>query len=71
MPFVTTKPETRLEPVGAYSRIASGFSAVSNRRRAYLDAIDRLVIEEIPRGARSLLDIGHKPSLVSAAEWDS
>jgi len=31
---------------------------LSERRRAYLDRIDQIVISEIPQGTRSLLDIG-------------
>jgi SAM-dependent methyltransferase len=46
------------EPVAAYDRIASEFARISDERRAYLDAIERLVIAEIPPGARSLLDVG-------------
>jgi hypothetical protein len=47
-----------LEPVEAYDRIAPEFARLSDRRRAYLDRIDQIVVSEIPRGSRSLLDIG-------------
>jgi SAM-dependent methyltransferase len=46
------------EPVTAYDRIASEFARISNERRAYLNAIERLAIAEIPPGSRSLLDVG-------------
>ncbi len=46
------------EPVAAYDRIASEFARISDERRAYLDGIERLVIAEIPRTARRLLDVG-------------
>jgi SAM-dependent methyltransferase len=46
------------EPVAAYDRIAPEFARISEQRRAYLDGIERLVIAEIPSGARSLLDVG-------------
>jgi len=47
-----------LEPVEAYDRIAPEFARLSHRRRAYLDRVDQLVVSEIHRGGRSLLDIG-------------
>jgi len=43
-----------LEPVNAYSEIASRYAEISQRRRAYLDAIERLIVTP----ARSLLDVG-------------
>jgi SAM-dependent methyltransferase len=46
------------EPVAAYDRIASEFARISEERRAYLDGIERLVIAEVPRTARRLLDVG-------------
>jgi SAM-dependent methyltransferase len=42
----------------AYDRLAPEFAQVSQRRRAYLDAIDQLVISEIPAGVQAFLDIG-------------
>ncbi|MGO4880884.1 MAG: class I SAM-dependent methyltransferase [Bryobacteraceae bacterium] len=42
----------------AYDVIAPVYGRISEQRRAYLNAIDRLVIAEIPPGARSLLDVG-------------
>jgi SAM-dependent methyltransferase len=47
-----------LEPVQAYDRIAPEFAQLSDRRRAYLDGIDQIVVSEIPPASRSLLDIG-------------
>jgi SAM-dependent methyltransferase len=46
------------EPVAAYDRIACEFARISEDRRAYLEGIERLVIGEIPRDARTLLDVG-------------
>lgn len=50
--------ENLLDPVDAYDCLAPVFAEISDRRRAYLDAIDRLIVSEIPRGSRSLLDVG-------------
>ncbi len=47
-----------LDPVDAYDRIGPVFARIAQQRRAYLDAIDRLVISGIPAGARSMLDVG-------------
>lgn len=44
--------------MAAYDRIASAFPRLAAERRAYLDRVDGLVISEIPRGSRSLLDVG-------------
>ena len=46
------------DPVDAYDRIAPHFAHLSAGRSAYLDRIEKLVVAEIPGGARSLLDIG-------------
>ena len=46
------------DPVAAYDRIASVYGRISDERRAYLDAVERLIIAEIPAGSRSLLDVG-------------
>jgi 2-polyprenyl-3-methyl-5-hydroxy-6-metoxy-1,4-benzoquinol methylase len=56
-PPVLTADEL-LDPVAAYDRIAPVYSRLAKQREAYLDAIDRLVIAEIPPGSRSLLDVG-------------
>src|SRR5579862_5512872 len=47
-----------LDPVAAYDLIAPVFSRIAEKRRAYLESIDRLVISEIPPGSRSMLDVG-------------
>jgi 2-polyprenyl-3-methyl-5-hydroxy-6-metoxy-1,4-benzoquinol methylase len=47
-----------LDPVAAYDQIGPAFARIAERRRSYLDSIDRLVISEIPLGSRSLLDVG-------------
>jgi SAM-dependent methyltransferase len=45
------------DPVEAYTRLAPVFPEIANRRRAYLDAVERLIAESIG-SAGSLLDIG-------------
>jgi SAM-dependent methyltransferase len=47
-----------LDPVAAYDRIGPVFARIAEKRRSYLDSIDRLVISGIPPGSRSLLDVG-------------
>ena len=47
-----------LDPVAAYDRIAPSYAQLSEQRRAYLDAVERLIVAAIPAGSRSLLDIG-------------
>ena len=47
-----------LDPVAAYDRIAPAFARIAEKRRSYLDSIDRLVIAGIPPGSRSMLDVG-------------
>jgi SAM-dependent methyltransferase len=47
-----------LDPVAAYDRIAPIYARLADQRRAYLDAVDRLVVAGIPPGSRSLLDVG-------------
>ena len=42
----------------AYDLIAPVFPRLAERRRPYLDGIDRLVLSEMPPGACSLLDVG-------------
>lgn len=62
--FLERQPHGAKTPSGlkpapqVYDRIAPVFWQVADRRRAYLDAIDRIVISQIPRGSRSLLDVG-------------
>ena len=47
-----------LDPVEAYDRIAEAFPRLSEQRRAYLEAVDGIIVAAIPQGSRSLLDIG-------------
>ena len=47
-----------LDPIAAYDRIAPIYADLSRSRKAYLEKIEELVIARVPRGARSLLDIG-------------
>jgi 2-polyprenyl-3-methyl-5-hydroxy-6-metoxy-1,4-benzoquinol methylase len=47
-----------LDPIAAYDLVAPAFARLSDQRRAYLDAIERLVATAIPTGSRSLLDAG-------------
>ena len=47
-----------LDPVTAYDRLAPVYTRLAEERKAYLDAVDRLVAGEIPPGSRSLLDVG-------------
>ncbi len=46
------------EPVEAYDRIAPFFSQIADRRKAYLRAIEQMIVERVPRGSESLLDVG-------------
>jgi len=47
-----------LDPVVAYDQIGPVFARIAEQRRSYLDSIDHLVISQIPRGSRSMLDVG-------------
>lgn len=47
-----------LDPVAAYDRIAPVYARVAEGRRAYLEAVDRLIVARIPPGSRSFLDVG-------------
>jgi len=47
-----------LDPVTAYDRLAPVYARVADERRAYLDAVDRVIVAEVPPGSRSLLDVG-------------
>lgn len=46
------------DPVAAYDRIAASYDQIAACRKPYLDGIDRLITQLIPKGSRSLLDIG-------------
>jgi SAM-dependent methyltransferase len=47
-----------LDPVAAYDQIGPAFARIVEKRRPYLDGIDRLVISAIPPGSHSMLDVG-------------
>jgi len=47
-----------LDPIAAYDRLAPAFAHITEQRKPYLDAIDRLVISGVPAGSRSMLDVG-------------
>src|SRR5580658_9660957 len=57
MPHSLTDGEL-LDPVAAYDRIAPIYAHLAQQRRAYLNAVDRLIVAEIPPGSRSMLDVG-------------
>jgi len=46
------------DPVAAYDRIAPEYRALSERRNAYLRAVEQLIVSRIPAGTGSLLDVG-------------
>jgi len=50
--------QSQLDAISAYDLIAPGFRELSERRRAYLEAVEALVISRIPKQAKSLLDVG-------------
>jgi 2-polyprenyl-3-methyl-5-hydroxy-6-metoxy-1,4-benzoquinol methylase len=52
------RPGMMLDPVAAYDRIAPSYARLSEQRRAYLEAVERLIVAAIPPHSRSLLDIG-------------
>jgi SAM-dependent methyltransferase len=54
--MVTERPA--VDPVSVYDQIAPSFAQLAAERRAYLDAIDRLVVSHLPPWARTLLDVG-------------
>jgi 2-polyprenyl-3-methyl-5-hydroxy-6-metoxy-1,4-benzoquinol methylase len=47
-----------LDPVAAYDRIAPIYARLAQQRRAYLEAVDRLIVAEIAPGSRAMLDVG-------------
>jgi len=52
------RPAGLIDPVAAYDQIAPVYARLAEQRRAYLDAVDRLVVAEIPPGGKSMLDVG-------------
>ncbi len=47
-----------LDPVAAYDQLGPVFARIAEKRKSYLEGIDRLVISGIPPGSRSMLDVG-------------
>ncbi len=47
-----------LDPVAAYDAIAPQYSELSAERSAYLAAVEKSIVSQIPNTARSMLDIG-------------
>jgi SAM-dependent methyltransferase len=60
-----------LDPIAAYDRVALVYARLAKQRKKYLDAVERLVVAEIPPGSRSMLDVGAgngaRATLISAA----
>jgi 2-polyprenyl-3-methyl-5-hydroxy-6-metoxy-1,4-benzoquinol methylase len=46
------------DPVAAYDRIAPHYADLSHRRERYLRGVEREIVSRIPKGHRSLLDVG-------------
>src|SRR5258708_18683680 len=46
------------DPVAAYNRLAQHYARLADRREAYLRGMERIILSRIPRGTRSLLDVG-------------
>ena len=47
-----------LDAIAAYDLVAPGYRELSERRRAYLDAVDTEILRRLPSGAASLIDVG-------------
>ena len=46
------------DPVAAYDRLAAHYADVISQRDLYLRGVEREIISRIPKGSRSLLDVG-------------
>lgn len=46
------------DPVQAYDRIAGSYPEIAERRRKYLEEVDRLIVERIAGKGNALLDVG-------------
>jgi SAM-dependent methyltransferase len=46
------------DPVAAYDRLAQDYARLADRREAYLRGMEKIILSRIPRGRRSLLDVG-------------
>jgi SAM-dependent methyltransferase len=51
-------PEHFDDPVAAYDRLAPYYADLSRRREIYLRGVEREIISRIPKGSRSLMDVG-------------
>ena len=51
-------PEHFHDPVSAYDRLAPHYAQLCVRRQAYLAAVETLILERMPAGSRSVLDLG-------------
>jgi len=47
-----------LDAIAAYDLVAPGYAELSERRRAYLDAVDAEILRLVPKGGASLIDVG-------------
>src|SRR5882762_1286081 len=47
-----------LDAIAAYDFVAPGYRELSERRRAYLDAVDAEILRLVPKGGASLIDVG-------------
>ena len=47
-----------LDAIAAYDLVAPGYRELSERRRAYLDAVDAEILQRVPQDAQSLIDVG-------------
>ena len=48
----------QLDAIAAYDQIAPSFRDLTKVRRAYLDAVDSIIVRSVPKHAKSLLDVG-------------
>jgi SAM-dependent methyltransferase len=46
------------DPVAAYNRLAEHYARLADIREAYLRGVEKIILSRIPRGSRSLLDVG-------------
>ena len=51
-------PQHFRDPVSAYDHLAPHYAQLSVRRKAYLEAVEILILQRIPAGSRSVLDLG-------------
>lgn len=52
------EPEHFDDPVLAYDRLAPNYTELAQRRSPYLAGVEREILARIPKGSRSLLDVG-------------